>query len=858
MDDIAKEIIPLNIEDELKSSYMEYAMSVIVGRALPDSRDGLKPVHRRTLFAMNVLNNNWNLAHKKSARIVGDVIGKYHPHGDSAVYETIVRMAQDFSLRYPLVDGQGNFGSMDGDSAAAMRYTEIRMAKIAQELLADLGKNTVDYVENYDGTELIPDVLPTKVPNLLVNGSSGIAVGMATNMLPHNLTEALNACLALLENSELEIEDLIKIIPGPDFPTGGIINGSHGLLDAAKTGRGRVVVRAKADIETDTKDKSKIVITEIPYQQNKARLVEKIAQLARDKKVEGMSEIRDESDKDGVRIVIEIRSGQNPEVILNNLFALTPLESAFGVNNVALVNKVPKLLNLKQILEIFLSHRRTVVSRRTEFELKKAKDRGHILEGLTVALANIDQIIDLIKKSKDPLTAKEKLLSKKWKAGIVVKLIKKAGSITTKPDFLPDDYGLTSSFYKLSEIQAQAILDLRLQKLTGLEQDNLVKEYELILEEIKFLQNILENPEELQKVIKEELLEVREEYGDDRRTPIEERLDLSTEDLIKPEDMVVTISHAGYAKTQPLEDYRSQRRGGVGKAAASVKDDDFVEQLIVANTHRTLLCFSNLGKVYWLKVYEIPQASRIAKGRPLVNLIQLDESERITSLLNVETFDAEGYVFMATKNGVVKKTPLSDFKLPRKSGKRAIKLDLNDELVGTSITTGSNDLMLVSDAGKAVFFNEKDARPLGRDTRGVKGITLENDQSVISLIMPDNENQILTVSENGFGKRSKVDQFRKTKRGAKGVIAMQLSERNGKLIAANEVTENDQVILISNKGTLVRTKVSEISIIGRNTQGVRVIKLKSNELLNGMALTMDNDDENESILPKINDNPKEE
>ena len=844
MDDIAKEIIPINIEEELKNSYMEYAMSVIVGRALPDARDGLKPVHRRTLFAMDVLNNNWNLAHKKSARIVGDVIGKYHPHGDGAVYETIVRMAQDFALRYPLVDGQGNFGSMDGDGAAAMRYTEVRMAKITQELLADLNKNTVDFVENYDGTELIPDVLPTKIPNLLVNGSAGIAVGMATNMLPHNLTESIDASLALLENPSLEIDELMKIIPGPDFPTGGIINGSSGLVDAAKTGKGRIVLRAKAEIETDSKDKSKIIISEIPYQQNKARLVEKIAQLARDKKVEGMSEIRDESDKEGVRIVIEIKSGQNPEVILNNLYSLTPLESAFGVNNVALVNKPPKLLNLKDHLEIFISHRRTVVSRRTEFELNKAKDRGHILEGLAVSLANIDQVIDLIKKSKDPQTAKEKLLAKKWKAGVVSKLIKKAGSITTKPDFLSSDFGLSASLYKLSPIQAQAILDLRLQKLTGLEQDNLVKEYEEILDEIKNLQKILEDPSELKRVIKEELNEIKETYGDERKTPIEERLDLSTEDLIKPEDMVVTISHAGYAKTQPLEVYQSQRRGGVGKAAASVKEDDFVEQLIVANTHRTLLCFSNSGKVYWLKVYEIPQASRVAKGRPLVNLIQLDESERITSLLNVETFDAEGFVFMATKNGVVKKTPIGDFKLPRKSGKRAIKLDHSDELVGTAITNGSNNLMLISDAGKAVYFNEKDARPMGRDTRGVKGITLEEKQSVIALIMPNKDNEILTVSENGYGKRSKVEDFRKTKRGAKGVIAMQLSERNGKLISANQVSEEDQVILISNKGTLVRTKVSEISVIGRNTQGVRVIKLKASEKLNGMALALENDQEN--------------
>ena len=841
MDDIAKEIIPINISEEMKSSYMDYAMSVIVGRALPDARDGLKPVHRRTLYAMDVLNNDWNRAHKKSARIVGDVIGKYHPHGDSAVYETIVRMAQDFALRYPLIDGQGNFGSMDGDGAAAMRYTEIRMSKISNELMADLNKDTVNFVENYDGTESIPEVLPSKIPNLLINGSSGIAVGMATNMLPHNLTESINAAIAILESPDLEVEDLLKIIPAPDFPTGGIINGTQGIIEAAKTGRGKVILRAKTEIETDKKDKSKIIVTEIPYQVNKARLVEKIAQLARDKRIDGLSEIRDESDKDGVRIVVELKTGTNPEVILNNLFALTPLENSYGINNVALVNNVPKVLNLKEILDIFISHRREVVTRRTTFDLNKAKERGHILEGLTVALANIDQIISLIKSSKDPSIAKSKLLVKKWKAGLVGKLIKNSGSISTKPSSLGREFGLTASNYKLSEFQAQAILDLRLQRLTGLEQDNLVKEYEEILEEIKDLQEILEDPDKLKQVIKEELEYIREEYGDDRKSPIEERLDLTTEDLIKPEDMVVTISRLGYAKTQPLEVYQSQRRGGVGKTAASVKQEDFVEQLIVANTHDTLLCFSNLGKVYWLKVYEIPQASRVAKGRPLVNLIQLDSEERITSLLNVESFDAAGFVFMATMKGVVKKTPLEDFRLPRKNGKRAIKLDAKDELVGTKITDGKQHIMLISDAGKAVYFDEKDSRPLGRDTRGVKGIELEDEQNVISLMVPGSEDEILTVSENGFGKKSRIADFRKTKRGAKGVIAMQLSERNGKLISAVQVIDEDEVILITDKGTLVRTKVSEISTFGRNTQGVRVIKLKENEKLNKLALALEKD-----------------
>ncbi len=841
MDDIAKEIIPINISEEMKASYMDYAMSVIVGRALPDARDGLKPVHRRTLFAMDILNNDWNRAHKKSARIVGDVIGKYHPHGDSAVYETIVRMAQDFALRYPLIDGQGNFGSMDGDGAAAMRYTEIRMSKISRELMADLNKETVNFVENYDGTEFIPEVLPTKIPNLLINGSSGIAVGMATNMLPHNLTESINAAIAILESPKISTEDILKIIPAPDFPTGGIINGTQGVEEAAKTGRGKVILRAKTDIETDSKDRSKIIVTEIPYQINKARLVEKIAQLARDKRVDGLSEIRDESDKDGVRIVIELKSGTNPEVVLNNLFALTPLESSYGINNVALVNNVPKVLNLKEILEIFIAHRREVVTRRTIFDLNKAKDRGHILEGLTVALANIDQIISLIRNSKDPAIAKQKLLSKKWKAGMVSKLIKNSGSISTKPENLGKEFGLSGSSYKLSEIQAQAILDLRLQRLTGLEQDNLVAEYEEILGEINNLQAILEDPDKLKKVIKDELEYIKEEYGDERKTPIEERLDLTNEDLIKPEDMVVTISRLGYAKTQPLEVYQSQRRGGVGKTAASVKEEDFVEQLIVANTHHTLLCFSNLGKVYWLKVYEIPQASRIAKGRPLVNLIQLDANERITSLLNIESFDNAGYVFMATANGIVKKTPLEDFRLPRKNGKRAIKLDASDELVGTKITDGQEQIMLISDAGKAVFFDEKDARPLGRDTRGVKGIELEDGQKVISLMVPSPDDEILTVSENGFGKKSKINDFRKTKRGAKGVIAMQLSDRNGKLISAVQVVEEDEVILITDKGTLVRTKVSEISTFGRNTQGVRVIKLKENEKLNKLALALEGD-----------------
>ena len=839
MDDITEDVIPVNITDELKSSYMDYAMSVIVGRALPDARDGLKPVHRRTLFAMFKLNNEWNRPHLKSARIVGEVMGKYHPHGDSAIYQTVVRMAQEFSLRYPLVDGQGNFGSMDGDGAAAMRYTEARMAKISNALLNDINKETVDYVENYDGTELIPEVLPASYPNLLVNGSSGIAVGLATNILPHNLSETIDGALAVLKNSEISIDELVKIIPGPDFPTGGIINGKAGAIEAAKTGRGKVVLRAKVEIENDKTEKSRLIISEIPYQVNKANLVEKIADLSKDKKIDGISEIRDESDREGVRIVVDLKSGQNPEVILNNLYAQSQLETSFGINNVAIVDRVPKVLNLKELLEIFLGHRRSVVSRRTAFDLAKSKDRGHILEGLTIALSNIDPIIELIKKSKDPTEAKNKLLAKKWKSTLISSLLKKAGSIDTRPEDIYEDFGLTGNSYKLSTKQAQAILDLRLQRLTGLEQDNLIREYEEVLEDISALNEILENPERLQEVIEEELKSVKEEFGDERKTPIEDKLDLSTEDLITPEDMVVTISNMGYAKTQPLEVYQSQRRGGMGKTAASVKDEDFVEQLIVANTHRTLLCFSNLGKVYWLKVYEIPQASRTAKGRPLVNLIELDEQERVTSLLDVQSFEDEAFVFMATQNGIIKKTPLSEFKRPRKNGKRAIKLDENDELVGTLLTNGSADLMVVSNAGKAVFFNEKDARSMGRDTRGVKGITLDRNQQVISLLKPSKESEILTVSENGYGKRSKVSDFRKTKRGAKGVIAMQTTQRNGDLISAKEVSDTDEVILITNKGMLVRTKVSEISLIGRNTQGVKVITLKEDEALNGLALAID-------------------
>ena len=832
----AKEIVPINIEKELKQSYLDYAMSVIVGRALPDARDGLKPVHRRVLYAMYVLNNDFNRAHKKSARIVGDVIGKYHPHGDGAAYETIVRMAQWWALRYPLVDGQGNFGSMDGDGAAAQRYTEVRMAKISQELLADLEKETVNFIENYDGTEMMPEVLPTRIPNMLVNGSAGIAVGMATNMAPHNLNETLSACLAFIENPEISISDLTQLMPGPDFPTGGIINGKIGILNAYETGRGRVQIRARTHFEDEEKEKAKIVITEMPYQVNKSKLIEKIAELSRDKKIEGIRDIRDESDKDGVRVVIELKSGHIPDVLLNNLFSQTQMQTVFGINNVALVDGEPKLLNLKSMLSVFFNHRKEVVSKRTFYELKKAKERGHILEGLTIALANIDAMIALIKKSKEGSEAKKKLLSKKWKPGKVISMLKKAGPDACKVEGADKSLGLVGKTYQLSDIQAQAILDMRLQRLTGLEQDRLMGEYEEIIEHITYLLGILNDSEKLVEVVNDELKEIQDKYKDERRTEIQESsADLSAEDLITPEDRVVTISHEGYAKTQPLEEYRAQRRGGTGKTAASVKDEDFVEQLLVANTHTTLLCFSNLGQVYWLKVYEIPSAGRAAKGRPLVNLIQLSEGERITSMVPVEDYDGKHFILMATKSGTVKKTVLTEFSNQRKGGKRAITLKDGDELVGTTVTDGSKFVMLVSNAGKAAHFSETEVRSMGRTAKGVRGIKLDKDHHVISLIIPDENASIFTVSENGYGKRSKSIDFRKTRRGAKGVIAMQISERNGQLIGAAQVTDEDELMLISDKGMLVRTRVSEVNVIGRNTQGVTVIRLKDSEKLISIA-----------------------
>ena len=832
MGELAREISPVTIEDELKQSYLDYAMSVIVGRALPDVRDGLKPVHRRVLFAMNELNNDWNKAYKKSARVVGDVIGKYHPHGDSAVYDTIVRMAQPFSMRYMLVDGQGNFGSIDGDSAAAMRYTEIRMARISHSLLSDLDKETVDFVDNYDGTEQIPAVLPTRVPNLLVNGSAGIAVGMATNIPPHNLREVINACLALINEPDSSIDDLMRYLPGPDFPTGAIINGRAGIVQAYRTGRGRIYVRARAEVLTDEKSgRDTIIVHEIPYQLNKARLIERIAELVKEKKLEGISELRDESDKDGLRVVIELRKGEIGDVVLNNLYAQTALQSVFGINMVALVDGQPKVLNLKEILEAFLRHRREVVTRRTVYLLRKARERGHVLEGLAIALANIDRIIELIKASPSPAEAREGLLAERWLPGEVTAMLERAGAEACRPDELDEEFGLHDGQYRLSPAQAQAILDLRLHRLTGLEHEKLLKEYQDKLAEIADLLDILEDPARLLQVIREELEEIAADFGDDRRTEIRDsQEDLTAEDLITPEDRVVTLSHGGYAKTQPLAEYQVQRRGGMGKAALTVKDEDFVEHLLIANTHDTLLCFSNFGKVYWLKVYQIPVAGRTSRGRPMVNLLQLDEGERVTSILPLEEQTENRFIFMATANGYVKKTDLASF-APRSAGLRAIVLEEGDVLVGTAITDGECDVMLCSSEGKAMRFRESEVRPMGRASRGVRGINLADGHTMISLLIPDASGTVLTVSENGYGKRTAVEEFPTKGRAGKGVIAMATSQRNGRLVGALQVFAGDQLMLISNQGTLVRTAADEVSQLGRNTQGVRIIRTKPDESL---------------------------
>ncbi|MEM9620794.1 MAG: DNA gyrase subunit A [Pseudomonadota bacterium] len=830
-----KDIVPVNIEDELRQSYLDYAMSVIVGRALPDVRDGLKPVHKRVLFAMNELNNTYNRPYVKSARVVGEVIGKYHPHGDSAVYDTVVRMAQDFSMRYMLVDGQGNFGSIDGDPPAAMRYTEVRMAKIASELLADLDKDTVEFAANYDDTLTMPEVLPTKVPNLLVNGSSGIAVGMATNIPPHNLTEVINACLALLERADITIDELMEFIQGPDFPTAGIINGRAGIVQAYRGGRGRIYVRARAEVEEEKNGRERIVITEIPYQLNKSKLIEKIAELVKDKKIEGISELRDESDKDGLRVVIEIRRGDSGDVILNNLYAQTQLQSVFGINCVALVDGQPKLLNLKQMLEAFLQHRREVVTRRTLYLLRRARQRGHILEGQAVALANIDAVIELIKNSPSAADAREALMERRWVAEALQELLEKVGSDACRPDGLSEEFGFTDGTYRLTGEQAQAILEIRLHRLTAMEQDKLMEDYQGVLDEIADLLDILGSNERLEQVIREELTDIRDTYGDERRTEIvATQQDLSVEDLITEEDLVVTISHQGYGKTQPLETYQAQRRGGRGKAATSVKDEDFVEHLVIANSHDTMLCFSDVGKVYWLKVFQIPQGSRNAKGRPMINILPLAAEERITAILPITEYASDHYVFMATANGTVKKTPLEQFSRPRPSGLIALELEEGNTLVGVAITDGTCDVLLCSSAGKAARFKESDVRAMGRTAKGVRGIKLGSGQRVISLIIPRANGYVLTASEHGYGKRTEISDFPVKGRGAQGVIAMKISDRNGQLVGAAQIFDGDELMLISNLGTLVRTAGDEVSILGRNTQGVRLINLKGDEQLNSV------------------------
>ncbi len=839
---LAKEVLPVNIEDELKQSYLDYAMSVIVGRALPDVRDGLKPVHRRVLFAMSELGNDWNKPYKKSARVVGDVIGKYHPHGDTAVYDTIVRMAQPFSMRYLLIDGQGNFGSVDGDAPAAMRYTEVRMSKVAHALLADLDKETVDFSPNYDETEFAPVVLPSRIPNLLVNGSSGIAVGMATNIPPHNLTEVINACIALVDEPDTSLDDLMEIIPGPDFPTAAIINGRAGIIEGYRTGKGRVVIRARTEIETDeSSGRQSIIIQELPYQVNKARLIERIAELVRDKKVEGISGLRDESDKQGMRVVIELKRNEVADVVLNNLFAHTQMQNVFGINMVALVDGQPRTLNLRQILEYFIKHRREVVTRRTIFELKKARSRAHLLEGLGIALANIDEMIALIKQSPTPQDAKNALLGKIWQPGLVKAMLEKAGSNASRPDDLTEEYGLHESGYKLSEAQAQAILELRLHRLTALEQDKIINEFEELLNLIKELLDILASPERLMQVIRDELIEIKSQFGDERRTEITaSQEDLTIEDLITEEDVVVTLSHQGYVKYQPITAYQAQRRGGKGKSATHVKDEDFVERLVIASTHDTLLCFSNHGKLYWLKAYQLPQASRTSRGRPIINILPLAEGEEINAMLPVREYKDGSYVFMATKKGTVKKVPLNAFSRPRSNGIIAVDLEEDDSLVGVDITDGTRDIMLFTDAGKVIRFDENRVRPMGRTARGVRGIRVEKDQVVKSLVVVDpNGGTILTATENGYGKRTHIDEYRVSGRGGQGVISIQVTERNGKVVRSLQVTDNDEAMLITDKGTLVRFKVNELSVIGRNTQGVRLINVSSGETVVGMQKIVD-------------------
>ena len=872
MSDFVQDITPVSIEEELKSSYLDYAMSVIVGRALPDVRDGLKPVHRRVLFAMHEGGNAYNKPYRKSARIVGDVIGKYHPHGDSAVYDTLVRMAQPFSLRYMLVDGQGNFGSVDGDAPAAMRYTEARMTKIAHELLADLDKETVNFVPNYDGSEQIPEVLPTKVPALLVNGSSGIAVGMATNIPPHNLGEVLDGCLAYIENNDITIDELMSHIPGPDFPTAALINGRKGIEEAYKTGRGKIYVRARAEIETDEKGRETIIVNEIPYQVNKAKLIEKIAEFVKEKKIEGISGLRDESDKDGMRIVIEIKRDAVGEVVLNNLYALTQMQVTFGINIVALDHGQPKLLNLKQLIEAFVLHRREVVTRRTIFELRKARERTHILEGLAIALANVDPIIELIRQAPNPESAKRELLARPWQLGHVAEMLAATGVDAARPEDLDEQYGIRDGLYYLTEVQAQAILDLRLQKLTNLGHDEILDEYKKLLEAIGELLYILRSPERLMEVIREELEQIREQFNDPRRTEITAASgDINLEDLIAQEDVVVTLSHEGYVKYQPISDYEAQRRGGKGKSATKMKEEDFIEKLLVANTHDTILCFSSRGRLYWLKVYQLPQASRGSRGRPIVNILPLNENERITAILPVTAYEEDKFVVMATAGGIVKKISLTEFSRPRSSGIIALNLRDEDELIGVDITDGNNEIMLFSSQGRVVRFSESAVRAMGRLATGVRGIKLaltndlNDDESaveiedvsddnteetldlnidkVVSLVIPKNDGEILTATQNGYGKRTKLEEYPTKSRNTKGVISIKVSERNGKVVAATQVVDTDQIMLITDAGTLVRTRVSEVSIVGRNTQGVRLIRTSENEHVVSLERICDVDDE---------------
>lgn len=885
MSDLAKGITPVNIEDELRGSYLDYAMSVIVGRALPDVRDGLKPVHRRVLFAMDVLGNDWNKPYKKSARVVGDVIGKYHPHGDSAVYDTIVRMAQPFSLRYMLVDGQGNFGSIDGDSAAAMRYTEVRMSKIAHELLADLDKETVDYVPNYDGTEQIPAVLPTRVPNLLVNGSSGIAVGMATNIPPHNLTEVVNGCLAFIENEDITIDELINYIPGPDFPTAALISGRKGIVDAYKTGRGKVYMRSKANIEADKNGKETIIVTEIPYQVNKARVIEKIAELVKDKKVEGISALRDESDKDGMRIVIECKRDAVGEVVLNNLFSLTQLQTTFGVNMVALDNGQPKLFNLKEMLKCFVDHRREVVTRRTIFELRKARDRAHILEGLALALANIDEIIDLIKNAPSPAEAKQGLVARGWDLGNVADMLERAGTDAARPDWLEPEFGIREGKYFLTEQQAQAILELRLHRLTGLEHEKILDEYKALLDEIAELMHILASTERLMEIIRDELITVRDTYGDERRTEIGAAIhDIDIEDLITQEDVVVTLSREGYVKYQILGDYEAQRRGGKGKSATKMKDTDYIERLLVANTHDNILCFSTRGKAYSLKVFQLPQASRTARGKPIVNILPLEEGERITAILPVSEYSEDKFIFMATGDGTVKKTSLDQFAKVRANGLIAVNLREDDSLIGVDITDGSNEIMLFSKAGKVVRFNEEHVRGMGRTASGVRGMKLTGEDQVVSLIIPRVKlnkaamhltnplltpafysrkvGDVLTATQNGYGKRTKLSEYPTKGRATQGVVSIKVSDRNGSVVGAVQVDAKDEFMMITDAGTLVRTRVSEVSQVGRNTQGVTLIRTAEDENVVGLQridepeeIIIDDEDAQVVDLPENNDEP---